>query len=131
MTTRFLTLDDLLHIARRTIGEVVVRDIGLLESAVARPATSVFGEDAYPRLHDKAAARVHSLARNHALIDGNKRLALAGLFSFLGVNGERLTFDNDEAYDFIIALATGELDDVAEIARRLDQACEPATFGPE
>lgn len=105
-----------------------IRDVGLLESAVARPLTTVFGEDAYPTLHDKAAALVHSVCRNHALVDGNKRLSLATLIAFLGVNGERLTVDNNGAYDLIIAIASGELDDVASIAARLDAATEPARF---
>jgi len=74
--TEYLDLDDLLEIARAAVGEdVVVRDYGLLESALARPRASVFGHDAYQDLHVKAAALLHSLARNHALVDGNKRLA--------------------------------------------------------
>lgn len=115
----FLDLDDLLHSAQRTLGEVQVRDLGLLESAVARPRSTAFGGDAYPTLHDKAAALVHSLARNHALVDGNERLALAGTIAFLGLNGLRLKLDNDEAYDLVIAVASGELDDVARISERL------------
>ena len=62
---------------------------------------------------------MHSLARNHALVDGNKRIALAGLIAFYGVNGRRLTLTNDEAYDLVSAVATGELDHVADIAREL------------
>ncbi len=113
----YLDLDALLHVATRTLGaEPEVRDHGLLESALARPQASAFGEDAYPTIHDKAAALLHSLARNHALVDGNKRLALAGTIAFLGMNGLRLTFTNDEAYDFVIAVATGELEDVSSIA---------------
>jgi len=113
----FLDLESLVHVARRTLGtEPVVRDWGLLESALARPQASAFGADAYSGTEQKAAALLHSLARNHALIDGNKRLALAATIAFLGVNGVRLTFTNDEVYDFVIAVATGELDEVAEIA---------------
>lgn len=126
---RFLDLEDVLHIARRTVAPVEIRDVGLLESAVARPATTVFGADAYPRFHEKAAALVQSVALNHALVDGNKRLALATLMAFLGLNGERLTVDNDGAYDLIIAVVTGELADVAAIARRLDGITEEAAFG--
>lgn len=128
---RLLALDDLLHIARRTLGSVEVRDIGLLESAAARPATTVFGDDAYPSLHDKAAAMVHSICKNHALVDGNKRLALAALLAMLGVNGERLTMDNDEAHDFIVDVASGVLDDVEAIAARIAAASESADFLPE
>jgi death-on-curing protein len=112
----YLTLDEILRVAERALGpDFVVRDHGLLESAVARPATSVFGQDAYPTLDDKAAALLHSLARNHSLVDGNKRLALAGVIAFYGVNGRRLTLTNDEAYD-VIGVASGMLDVVDGIA---------------
>ncbi len=122
----YLSPAELLHVAERaTGGEVVVRDHGLLASAAARPQTTVLGEDAYPRLVDKAAALMHSLARNHALVDGNMRLALAGTIAFLGVNGHRLTLSNDEAYDLTMAVAAGELDDVATIADRIAPALYP------
>ena len=116
----YLTLSELLRVASRVLGpDFEVRDAGLLESALARPQSSAFGRDAYPTLDDKAAALLHSLARNHALIDGNKRIALGGLIAFYGVNGRRLTLTNDEAYDLVIAVATGELDHVADIAEIL------------
>jgi death-on-curing protein len=115
----YLDLDDLLHLAERTIGEVLVRDVGLLESAVARPQASAFGQDAYPTVHAKAAALLHSIARNHALVDGNKRLALASTIAFYGLNEIRLTLTNDEAYELVIAVASGEVDDVEAIANRL------------
>lgn len=115
----YLDLDDLLHVAERTLGEVQLRDVGLLESALARPQASVFGEDAYPSVHAKAAALLHSIARNHALVDGNKRLALAALIAFYGLNGLRLTLTNDEAYHLVMAVATGALDEVDAIAKRL------------
>jgi death-on-curing protein len=128
---RLLTLDDLLHIARRALGSVEVRDIGLLGSAAARPATTVFGNDAYQGLHEKAAALVHSICKNHALVDGNKRIALAALLAMLGLNDERLTMDNDEAHDFILDIASGDLDDVGAIAARIAASTEQATFPPE
>jgi death-on-curing protein len=116
----YLTYAEMLRVAGRVLGEPVpVRDHGLLESALARPMASAFGADAYSGLDLKAAALVHSLARNHALVDGNKRLALAGLIAFLGVNGRRLTWTNDEAYDFIDALASGALDDISLLAQRM------------
>jgi death on curing protein len=122
----FLDADDLLHVARRAIqDEVVVRDRGLLESAAFRPQTTVFGDGVYPRLEDKAAALMHSLAGNHPLGDGNKRLALAGTIAFLGVNGRRLTLGNDEAYDLVIEVATCALEDVVDIADRLRRGSEP------
>jgi death-on-curing protein len=116
----YLDLDDLLHVAARTLGEVQVRDIGLLESALARPRATAFGEDAYPSMHGKAAALLHSLARTQAMIDGNKRLALAATIAFYGLNGFRLTLSNEEAYDLVIAVSTGDLDDVEAISGRLE-----------
>ena len=118
----YLTLPELLRVAERILGpDFEVRDVGLLESALARPRTSAFGRDAYPTLDDKAAALLHSLARNHALVDGNKRIALGGLIAFYGVNGRRLTLTNDEAYDLVIAVAAGELNHVPDIALILGQ----------
>jgi death-on-curing protein len=122
----FLDLGDLMHVARRTLGgEPAVRDYGLLEAALARPQASVLGEDAYPDLPAKASALLHSLARDHALIDGNKRLALAATIAFLGVNGQRLRLTNDEAYELVMAVATGETDHVSDIAMVLRAATEP------
>jgi death on curing protein len=121
----FLDLDELLYVAVRTLGaEPEVRDLGLLESALARPQASAFGEDAYPTIHEKAAAVLHSVARNHALVDGNKRLALAAAIAFYGVNGMRLTLTNDEAYDLVIDVASGKLDDVPTIASVLEAGSE-------
>jgi len=122
----FLDLADVLYVAERTLGEPAqVRDIGLLESALARPQATAYGRDAYSTIHDKAAALVHSLTRNHALVDGNKRLALAGLIAFYGVNGLRLTLSNDDAYLLIVDIAEGRLDEVAAIARRLKASTKP------
>jgi death on curing protein len=122
----YLTLPELLHVAERVLAsEPPIRDVGLLESALARPQATAFGAAAYPDLDAKAAALLHSLARNHALVDGNKRLALAGVIAFYGVNGRRLTVTNDEAYELVIAVAEGTLDEVEEIAGRLRHATEP------
>jgi death-on-curing protein len=121
----YLDLEDLLLIAGRVVdGDVQVRDVGLLESAAHRPRTTVFGADAYSTLHDKAAALLHSVVSNHALVDGNKRLGLASVIAFLGLNGWRLTLSNDEAYDLVIAVASGELTDVPKIARALAAGSE-------
>lgn len=87
----YLTLPELIHIAERTLGGAVeIRDPGLLASALARPQATAFGEDAYLTLGTKAAALLHSIAKNHALVDGTKRLGLAGTIAFLGINGVRL-----------------------------------------
>ena len=104
---------------------MTVRDPGLLASAAARPQTSVFGENAYVGVHRQAAALMHSLAMNHALVDGNKRLCLAGGIVFLGINGWRLTLDNDQAYELVMAIAEGSLDDVSQIAERLEAGTSP------
>jgi death on curing protein len=122
----FLTLPELLYIAERTLGPgVEVRDYGLLEAALARPRASAFGKDAYLGLDQKAAALLHSVARNHALVDGNERLALAALIAFYGVNGRRLTLTNDDAYDLVMKVAAGALDTVDDIAATLQHATEP------
>ena len=116
----YLSVDELLRVAERVVpGGVTVRDVGLLEAAAVRPQTTVGPVDAYPDLISKAAALSHSLARNHALLDGNKRLALAAVIVFLGVNGARLAATNNDAYDLVMSVATGDLDDVASIADRL------------
>ena len=119
----YLTLPELLRVAERLIeGEREVRDHGLLESALARPRASAFGRDAYEHLDEKAAALLHSLARNHALIDGNKRLALGALIAFYGLNGRRLTLTNGAAYELVMAVASGALDEVGDIAGALARA---------
>ncbi len=122
----YLTLAELLHVAERTLGgEVPVRDHGLLQSALARPQASAFGSDAYPTLEEKAAALLHSLARNHALVDGNKRLALAATIAFLGINGRRLTLTSDQAYHLVMDVVTGQLHEVAEVAAAITDRSEP------
>jgi death-on-curing protein len=118
--TRYLTVEQALRIARRAVGgPIEARDVGLLESAVHRPRASVLGQDAYPDLFTKAAALLHSLARNHPLVDGNKRLAWLATYVFLAKNGVELDPDDDDAYDFVIAVAAGQIDDVGEIAQTL------------
>lgn len=122
----YLTLPELLHVAERTLGaDCAVRDYGLLEAALARPQATAFGKDAYPDLDAKAAALLHSIARNHALIDGNKRLALGAVIAFYGLNGRRLTLTNDQAYDLVMSVAAGQLDAVDAIAAALRHATEP------
>jgi len=122
----FLTLPELLHVAERALGpDCAVRDFGLLEAALARPRATAFGKDAYPDLDAKGAALLHSLARHHALIDGNKGLALAAVIAFHGLNGRRLTLTNDAAYDLVINVATGQLDAVDDIAAILQAATQP------
>jgi death-on-curing protein len=116
----YLDLDDLLEIARAAIGDdVAVRDYGLLASALARPRASVFGEDAYSDLHLKAAALLHSLARNHALVDGNKRLAWTACRTFLAINDHWITASEDDRFNFAIEVATGAMPELDQIADQL------------
>jgi death-on-curing protein len=116
----FLSLDDLLDIAAGVIGGVAVRDLGLLASAAARPRMVAFGEDAYPSFAEKAAALMHSIARNHALVDGNKRLAWAATRVFCLMNGRDLALGVDEAEALVVGVAAGEID-VTAFAVRLDR----------
>lgn len=116
----YLTLPELVHVAKRTLGgRVPVRDYGLLQSTLARPQATAFGDEAYADLEEKAAALLHSLARNHGLVDGNKPLALAATIAFLGINGHRLTLSNDQAYELVVSIAVGDLDEIAGIAERI------------
>ncbi|MCV7101075.1 type II toxin-antitoxin system death-on-curing family toxin [Mycobacterium palustre] len=108
-------------VAREAVGaDVAVGDYGVLESALARPRASVFGADAYPNLHHKAAALLHSLARNHALVDGDKRLAWTACRTFLAINGEWIRAPEDDRFDLVIQVATGALAGLDKIA---DQLC--------
>ena len=115
--TRYLTVEQALRIARTAVGGPIhVRDVGLLEAAVHRPRASVLGQDAYSDLVTKAAALLHSLARNHPLVDGNKRLAWLATYVFLAKNDVVLDPGDDEAYDLVVAVAAGTVDEVGDIA---------------
>jgi death on curing protein len=102
----------------RALGAGPVRDLGLLDAGVARPRSSAFGEDAYPTLALKAAALLHSLARDHALVDGNKRLAWLATVVFLDLNGQTIELADDAAFTLVMHACQGRLE-VEEIARRL------------
>jgi death-on-curing protein len=118
--TRHLTAEQALRIGRAAGGgPLEVRDVGLLESAVHRPRASVLGQDAYPDVLTKAAALLHSLARNQPLVDGNKRLAWLGTYVFCAKNGIELDPDDDAAYELVVAVAAGSLDEVGAIAEVL------------
>ena len=107
--TEYLSLEDLLDLVN-ALGAGPVRDLGLLDSACHRPQASFFGQDAYPTLAAKTAALMHSLAGNHALVDGNKRLALLATVVFLRINGYGLDLSDDAAFDLTMAVAAGQLD---------------------
>jgi len=119
-TVEYLDLEDVLDIAREVVGHgVVVGDYGLLVSALARPRASVSGQDAYSDVHLKAAALMQSLARNHALMDGNKRVAWTACRTFLAINGEWISAPADDRFDFVIRVATGVVADLDKIADQL------------
>jgi death on curing protein len=102
----FLDLEDLLSLTK-DLGAGPVRDVGLLDAAAARPRTSVFGEDAYPTLQGKAAALLHSICMNHALVDGNKRLAWHAAVVFLDLNRFAVSLSHDAAFNLVMAVAEG------------------------
>lgn len=117
--TRYLTIDELVYINEQlpTTGQIHkilkgkqrIRDVGLLEAAAARPMQTVFGEDAYPSLQEKAAALLHSLVRNHPFADGNKRTAAVAAIFMLEINGLRVKWNPAEALTQIVATAEGKL----------------------
>jgi len=118
--TEYLDLDDLHQVALRAVGDAfAVRDDDLLESALGRPHATVFGADAYPDLHSKAAALMHSLAKNHPLADGNKRLCWTACRTFLALNGIHVKAAVEDRFSFVVAVAAGEVPDVAAIAAQL------------
>jgi death on curing protein len=122
----FLEVDDLVHLATRLLGDPPpTRDVGLLGSAVARPQTTVFGRDAYPTLWAKAAALLHSVVKNHALVDGNKRLGWLATAVFLEINRVDVTgVPNDDVYDLVVDVAEGHqsVDEIAEAIQKLIDA---------
>ncbi|MCM2413830.1 type II toxin-antitoxin system death-on-curing family toxin [Streptomyces sp. RKAG290] len=121
MSCVYLTSEDILVIAEHACADmqIVVRDAGLLESAAHRPSAAMFGEEAYPDVVDKAAALLQSLAINHPLFDGNKRTAWLSCMTFLAMNGVDLRPDIDAAERLVIAVATGEMDEVKVISQGL------------
>ena len=122
--TEYLSLEDLLDLVN-ALGAGPIRDLGLLDSACHRPQASLFGQEAYPTLAGKAAALLHSVACNHALVDGNKRLALLATVVFLRINGYVLDLTDDETFDLAMSVAAGQLD-AEEICKRLRLAKAPS-----
>ena len=121
--TVFLDLADVLALASRLLGDPPpIRDVGLLESAVARPRTVVFGVEAYETIWTKAAALLQSIVNNRALIDGNKRLGWLATAVFLELNDIPISqASNDDVYEFVLSVASGspEVDEIAEQLRGL------------
>jgi death-on-curing protein len=116
----YLDLEDLLGLVR-ALRTGPVRDVGLLDAAAARPRSTAFGADAYPTLALKAAALLHSLVGNHALVDGNKRLGWLATVVFLDLNGAAPRLADDTAFALVMDVAAGDVD-VGDIARRLPVA---------
>ncbi|HVO43424.1 MAG TPA: type II toxin-antitoxin system death-on-curing family toxin [Aggregatilineales bacterium] len=114
---RYLTTSELIYINGIVLnnpkilsGRQQIRDFALLDAAVARPAASAFGEDAYPTLNEKVAVMVHSVTRNHPFTDGNKRTAVVAAVFMLGVNGQRVVWERDDALKMILDVAQGRAD---------------------
>ena len=125
--TRYLTVEQALRIGRAAVGgPIQVRDVGLLESAIHRPRASVLGQEAYPEVLTKAAALLHSLASNHPLVDGNKRLAWLATYVFLAKNDIVLDADDDVAFDLVMRVASGSIADVDQIAATLATFVAPS-----
>ena len=121
----YLDTDDLVDLATGLLGDPPpIRDLGLIGSAAARPQATAFGDDAYPDLWTKAAALLHSIVKNHALVDGNKRLGWLATAVFLEINGIQVTHvSNDAVYDFVLAVTIGR-DEIVAIAADLRSLVE-------
>jgi death-on-curing protein len=122
VTVRYVTLQQSFQVIERVLGADpfdVMRDTVLLESALGRPLATAFGRDAYPDLYSKAAALLHSMLRNHPLLDGNKRTGWVVCVLFFELNGYAQRYDEDAAFDFILAVASGEIRDIPAMAQRL------------
>ena len=127
----FLDTDDLIELARRLLGDPLpVRDLGLLTAAAARPQASAFGADVYPDTWTKAAALLQSVVKNHALIDGNKRLGWLATAVFLELNGASVTAaHNNDVYELVMRVAAEELsvEEIADLLRELSQPSRPSS----
>jgi death-on-curing protein len=114
----YLDLEDVVEMMRM-LGVGPIRDLGLLDSAVGRPRSSAFGEDAYETLSLKAAALLHSMTKNHALVDGNKRLAWLATVVFCDLNGFAPRVNDDDAFQVVWDIASSTEAELISIADRL------------
>jgi len=110
---KYLNLEQVLAIHKESIkrfgGSLEIRDKNLLESAILRPQMSAFGQDAYPDLFAKAGVLLHSLVKNHAFVDGNKRTGFGAMHLMLLINNYDLIADEKQTYNFVISVAKGEI----------------------
>ncbi len=116
--TEYLDIEDVVEMIR-TLGVGPIRDLGLLDSAVGRPRSSAFGEDAYKTLELKAAALLHSMTKNHALVDGNKRLAWLSTVVCCDLNGFAPDLDDDDAFQLVWDISSSLEENITAIADRL------------
>lgn len=125
--TRYLTPTEALVVGRANIPGLVVRDTSLLESALARPSATAFGVEAYPDLHLKAAALLHSIVKNHPLVDGNKRLAWALTWVLFELNGHTSSYQPGDVFDFLLETAADHDVTIERIAANLHRWYSPST----
>jgi death-on-curing protein len=123
--THYLTVEDVCRINEAEVGPNLLADFGLVESAVLRPQQSVMGQDAHPDIHSKAAAIFHSLANNHAFVDGNKRTAVLAVIVFYKLNGWQLEAEQDALIDLVLSTVVDKLD-VPQIADQLAALALPS-----
>jgi death on curing protein len=107
---RYLTASEVMLVNEQEVGPELLADFGLLEAAVLRPQQSVFGSDAYPDMHTKAAAMMHSLIRNHAFIDGNKRTGVLATILFYNLNGYTIETAQEDLIALALDIAEGQID---------------------
>ena len=122
MSFRYVTFDEALLVITAVHDKNpldYIRDTVLLQSALERPAATLFGRDAYPDVYAKGAALLHSTLRNHALLDGNKRTGWVLCVLFFQLNGYEEHYDENGMFDFVLAVAAGEIAEIGDIAQRL------------
>ena len=121
--TRYITFDEVIayhhSLMLQNQQAAILLSKEKLEAAIVRPQTEVFGEEAFTTLAEKAAVLLQSIVIGHPFSDGNKRAGAAAMLAFLELSGATMPDDSDELYDFVIAVTTGELREVEDIAVRV------------
>ncbi len=128
-TPNFLALPEVLALHDDQIsrfgGTSGIRDVGLLESALAQPQATFSGEWLHVTIHEQAAAYLYHLAMNHPFLDGNKRTAFAVMDAFLRLNGYRLSLSNDDAYQLVLTVVQKSVSK-EELSDHLKQTVVPS-----